>query len=53
MKRKKYKDMSPEEQYKENLRRAKRDSRQAIFFALAAIAINIINVIRAFLKAIP
>lgn len=53
MKRKKYEDMSPEEEYKENLRRAKRDSRQAIIFAVAAIVINIINIIRAFLKAIP
>lgn len=53
MKRKKYEDMSPEEQYKENLRRAKRDSRQARLFALTAIVISIVNIIRAFLKAIP
>lgn len=52
MKRKRYKDMTPDEQYEENLRRAKRDSRQARVISLAAIAVSAVNIIRAFLKAL-
>lgn len=51
MKRKKYKDMTPEEQYKEDMRRAERDNRQARIIALVAIAVSLIMpFVKAFLE---
>ena len=43
--KKKYKDMTPEEQRKENIRLAKRDSRQALIISLAAMGVIIIRII--------
>jgi len=49
--KKKNEDMTPEEQYKADLEKARRDSRQAIIFTLVAIAINIFNMIKILIEA--
>ena len=42
MKKKKYKDMTPEEQYEEDLRLARKWSRESIYLAITALVVNVL-----------